>query len=173
MRFDASLREALLGARMNGENDRNFGSDGIHRAEKFAEFFRGIHIRRAMQREDAEALPISAFFQAEIIADRGFLRDGKKMAKRIDHDIADEMDGFARTAFFEEVLDSVFFGDEKIVGEGIGEDAIDFFGHRPIETAKAGFHVRDGDAELHGGKRDRDCGIDVADNQDEIGLAFD
>jgi hypothetical protein len=65
------------------------------------------------------------------------------MAERIDHDIADEIDGLAGTAFFEEMLDGVLFGDEEKIGKGVGEDAIDFLGHGAIEAAKAGFDMGD------------------------------
>jgi len=92
------------------------------------------------------------------------------MAERIDHDVADEVDGFAGTALLEEMLDSVFFGDKEIVSEGIGEDAVDFFGHTAIKAAEARFHMGDGNAELHSGERNGDGGIDVANYEDEIGL---
>lgn len=94
------------------------------------------------------------------------------MAERINHDVSDEINGFARTAFFEEMLDGVFFGDEKIVGESVGENAIDFFGHGAVETAKAGLDMGDGNAEFYGGERNGDGGVDIADDEDEIGLAF-
>jgi hypothetical protein len=42
------------------------------------------------------------------------------VAERIDHDIADQIDGLAGTAFFEEVLDGVLFGDEEKIGKGDG-----------------------------------------------------
>jgi hypothetical protein len=48
------------------------------------------------------------------------------------------------------VLDGVFFGDEEIVGEGIGENAVYFFGHGAIEAAEAGFDVGYGNAEFYG-----------------------
>src|SRR5580658_7362359 len=115
-----------------------------------------------MEREDAEAEPLGAVLQREIFADSGLLGDGKKMAERIDHDIAYEIDGFAGAAFFEKVADGVLFGDEEILGEGIGEYAIDFFGHGAVEAAEAGFDVGNGNAELHSGKRNGDGGIDVA-----------
>src|ERR1700683_2175007 len=95
------------------------------------------------------------------------------MAERIDHDVADEIDGFARTAFFEEMLDGVFFGDEEIVGEGVREDAIDFFGHTAIKAAKASFYVGYRNAEFYGGQRDRDGGINVAYDKNEIRLVFE
>ena len=75
-------------------------------------------------------------------------------------------------AFLEKMLHPVFFGDEKIVGDGVGEDAVDLFGHSTVKTAKARFDVSDANAKLHGGERNRDRGIDVADNEDEVGLAL-
>jgi len=68
------------------------------------------------------------------------------------------------------MLHTVFFGDEKIVGDGVGEDAVDLFGHGAVKTAEARFDVSDTNAELHGGERNRDSGIDVADDEDEVGL---
>ncbi len=73
------------------------------------------------------------------------------MAERVNHDVANEIDGLARTALFEEMADSVFFCDEEIVGEGVGEDTIDFFGHPAIEATETGFYVGDGNAEFYGG----------------------
>jgi hypothetical protein len=71
------------------------------------------------------------------------------------------------------VLDGVFFGDEEIVGEGIGENAVYFFGHGAIEAAEAGFDVGYGNAEFYGSQRDGDGGIDVANNENQIRLVFE
>src|SRR5580693_10782684 len=95
------------------------------------------------------------------------------MAERIDHHVAYEVDGFAGAAFLLEILDGVFLGDEEIVGQGIGQDAIDFFGHTAVEAAEAGFDVGNGNAELYGGKRNSDRGIDVANDKNEIGLMLE
>ena len=65
------------------------------------------------------------------------------MAERIDHDVADEIDGLAGAAFFEEMLDGVFLGDEEIVSEGVGEYAVNFFGHSAVKAAEARFDVGD------------------------------
>jgi len=173
MGLDTSLREALLGAGMNGKDYRNLGSDSVNGAEEFGEFFRGIHIRRAMQGEHGKALPVSSLLEGQILADEGIFGDGQKMAKRIDHDVANEINGLAGAAFFEEMLDGVFFRDEKIVGQGIGENAVDFFGHGSVETAESGFDVSDRDAKFYGGERNSDGGIDVADDENEIWLVFE
>ena len=95
------------------------------------------------------------------------------MTEGINHYVANEMDGFARAAFFEELGDGVFFGDEEIVSNGIGEDSVDFFGHGAVEAAKTGLDMSDGNAEFYGGEGDGDGGIDVADDEDEVGLAFE
>src|SRR5277367_1365898 len=116
-----------------------------------------------MESEDGEAVPPGAIFESEIIADGGVLGDGQKVAKRIDHDVADEVDAFAGPAFFEQMLDGIFFGDEEIVSKGIGENAIDFFGHGAIEAAKSGFDVSYGNAEFYGGQGNGNGGVDVAD----------
>src|SRR5690242_7309110 len=173
MSLDAGLQQALLGTRMDRENDRNLGGDGVDGAEEFGEFFGGIDVRRAMQCEDTEAAPVSSLLQGQVIADGGFLGDGKKMAKGIDHDVSDEIDRFAGTAFLEQMLDGVFFGDEKVFGKGIGEDTMDFFGHGAIKAAEAGFDMCHGNSEFHGGERNGDGGVDVADDENEIGPAFE
>jgi hypothetical protein len=71
------------------------------------------------------------------------------------------------------MLDGVFFGDEEIVGNGVGEDAINFLGHGAVEAAESGFDVGYGNAELHGSEGNGDGGVDVADHQDEIRFAFE
>jgi len=172
MGLDAGLRKALLGARMHGKDDRNLGSDGINGAEEFGEFFGGVDVGRTMKSEDAEGVPFGAVLKAKIIADRRLLGDGKKMAERIDHHVAHEIDGVAGTAFFEEMLDGVFFSDEEKVSEGVGEDAVNFFGHGTIEAAKAGFDVGYGNAKFHRSQRNGNGGIDVANHEYKVRLMF-
>jgi len=151
MSLDPGVSEALLGARVNRENYGNLGGDGINGAEEFGKLFGGIYVGWTVEREHTETLPIGAVLQAKVFPDGRFLSDWKKVAERIDHDVADEIDGLAGAAFFEEMADGVFFGDEEIVCERVGEDAIDFFGHGAIETAEAGLYVCNGNAKLHCG----------------------
>src|SRR5256885_11264461 len=91
------------------------------------------------------------------------------MTQRVDHDIADEMDAPAGTAFFKKVSDGVFFSNEQIVSYSVGENAIDFFRHGAIETAQPGFHMGDGDAQLGSGERNGYGRIDISNDQYEIG----
>src|SRR5580698_7956093 len=103
MGLDAGLGQALLRTRMNRKDDGDLRGDRVNRAEELGELFGGIHVRRTVESEDGEALPLGAVFQSEIGADGGLLCDGKKMAQGVDHHVADEIDGLARTAFFEEM----------------------------------------------------------------------
>jgi hypothetical protein len=95
------------------------------------------------------------------------------VAQGIDHDIANEMDGFAGAALFEEVVDGILFGDKEIVGDGVGEDAVDLFGHGAVEAAEAGFDVGDANAEFDSSEGDGDGGIDVPDDENEMGLVLE
>ena len=173
MSFDPCVSKTLLRARVNGENYGNLGSDGIYGPKKFGKFFGGIYVRWTVECEHTETLPIGTVLQAKVFTDGRFLSDRKKVAERIDHNVADEIDGLAGAAFFEEMADGVLFGDEEIVGEGIREDAIDFFGHGAIETAQTSFDVGNGNAKLHGGQGNGDGGVDIADHENEIGLVIE
>ena len=53
--------------------------------------------------------------------------------------------------------------------DGVGDDAVDLLGHRPVERAQAGLDVRDGHAALRRDERAGERRVDVAD--DEHGVA--
>src|SRR6266404_2924944 len=152
--------QALLGARMDGEYDGHFCGDGVDGPQEVAQLFCGVDVRGTMQGQDAETAPASAVFQTELVSNPRLLGDGQEMAQRIDHYVADQENAFAGAAFLEEMLYTIFFGDEKIVGNGVGEDAVDLFGHGTVKTAEARFEVSDANAELHGGERNGDGGIE-------------
>jgi|SRR5579859_55655 len=126
-----------------------------------------------MEREDGKAAPTMAVLESEIVADRRLLGDAQEVEKRINHNVADKMDGRARAAFVQQVLDRTFFGDEKVGGKSVSENAIDFFGHGAVEAAKASFDVGDGNAKFCSGEGHGDGGVDVADDEDEVGLELE
>jgi len=78
MGLDACLCEALLGSRMNGKNDRDLGSYGVNCSEEFGEFFGRVDIRRTMKSEDAEAVPVCAFFSPRSSPMEDFCAMGRK-----------------------------------------------------------------------------------------------
>lgn len=167
---DAGLSEALAGARMDRKDDGDLRGDGIDGTEEFIEFGCGVNVRRPVQSEDSEAAPIAGLSEAKFVPDRGLLGDRKEVTERIDHDVADEEDGIARAAFLEEMFDGIFLGDEEVVGESVRQDAIDLFRHGTVEAAKASFDMGDAHAQLDGGKGDGNGGVDVAHDENQIGL---
>ena len=64
----------------------------------------------------------------------GLLGDGQKVEQGVDHHIADHEDAAPGPAFFQKVLDGAFFGDKEIVGESVGEDAVDLLRHSAVKT---------------------------------------
>ena len=118
--LDAALCQTLLRAGMHRKNDRHFGGNGVDRSEKLTELFCRIDIGRAMEGQDTKALPSGTILQGQFLTDCGPLGDGQKVAQRIDHYVAHHENAAAGPAFFEEVLDGVFFRDKEVVGECIG-----------------------------------------------------
>ena len=168
----AGLREALARTGMDRKNDGDFGGDGINGAEEFVELIGGIDIGRPVQRENGKATPVLSFSDAEFFPYARLLSCREEVAKRVDHDVADEEDGFPGTTFLEQMLDSVVFRHEEIVRESVGKDTIDLFGHGAVKAAEAGFDMGYAHAEFDGSEGDGDGGIDVADDEHEIRLTI-
>src|SRR5260370_36317572 len=164
------LRQMLLGAWMHGKDYRHFDGNGIDRHEELVEFFSGVHVGRAMEGEDAKALPAGPILQSELITDSGLLGDGQKVAQRIDHHVANHIDAFPWPAFFQKVRNGIFVRYKEIVGERIGQDAVDFFGHASVKAAVSCLVVSYADTKFGGGERNIDGGIDIAYNQTNVRL---
>ena len=71
------------------------------------------------------------------------------------------------------MCDGVFFRDEKIVCERVGQDAVDFLGHGAVKAAEPGFAVGYADTKFRGSERNGDSGVDVTYDENKIGFAFD
>src|SRR5260370_42060906 len=69
--------------------------------------------------------------------------------------------------------DGIFFSNKEIVGEGVGQDAVDLFGHGAVKAAESGFNVGYTDTKFGGGQRGGNGGVDVAHNRNRIGPALD
>src|SRR5260370_11347353 len=126
-----------------------------------------------MEGEDAEAAPACSILQSELITDSGLLGNGQEVAQGIDHDVADDEDAAPGPAFFQEVLDGIFFRNKEIVGECVGEDTVDLLGHGAVKAAEPGLDVSYADAKFRGGERNGNGGIDIADNENDVRLVLD
>ena len=89
--------------------------------------------------------------------------------QRVDHHVADEVDFLGRDAFGAQIVGGVALGGEQVVGNLVGQDAVDFFRHAAVAAAKAGLDMGDLDAALHRDERAAERRIDVADDQDDVG----
>src|SRR5439155_21487912 len=67
--------------------------------------------------------------------------------------IADEVDLRGRDALPKKVDPGVFLGDEEQIRDGVRQQAVDFFRHRPVEAAEPRLDVDEREAELDGGDR--------------------
>ncbi len=69
--------------------------------------------------------------------------------RRVVHHVADDVDA-GRDAFAGEVGTGLLVGAEKQIGDGVGENAVDFFGHPTVERAHTRLDVRDRKMQLGG-----------------------
>src|SRR5258708_1806966 len=124
-----------------------------------------------MKGEDAEAAPACSILQSELITDSGLLGDGQEVAQGIDHDVADHEDAAPGPAFFQEVLDGTFFSNKEIVGESVGEDAVDLLRHCTVKAAEPGLDVSHADAKFRSAERNSNGGIDITDDENQVRFA--
>ena len=86
--------------------------------------------------------------------------------------IADEEGAIVGDSCAAEILVGGFAGGEEPVGDGIGDDAVDFFRHGPIAGADAAFDVGYWDSKFSGCDRAGHGRGDVPDHQAQITLVL-
>jgi hypothetical protein len=98
---------------------------------------------------------------------------GQKTDESINHYVADAVNLRGVDAFANKIFIAVGRGSEQQVGELVGEQTINFFGHAAVAGAQAGFDVADADRELGTDESGGDGGVDVTIDEDEIGPEFE
>ena len=86
--------------------------------------------------------------------------------------ISDKEDAIVGDPCAAEILVGRFAGGEEPVGDGIGDDAVDFFRHGPIAGADAAFDVGDRDSKFTGCDRAGHGRGDVPDHQAQVALVL-
>src|SRR5436309_733787 len=150
---------------MDREDDREVTAYFLEGAEELVQGVRVVHVRGAMQRQDRVALSV----EWQPVEDGRGLPARLERQQRVDHDIADEMDLRGRDALPKKVDPGVFLGDEEQIRDGVREQAVDFFRHRPVEAAEPRLDVDEREAELDGGDGGGQGGVHVADAEYECG----
>jgi hypothetical protein len=90
--------------------------------------------------------------------------------KRVDHRVADEVHPGLGDPLGPQVYDRLIGMQEEQLGELVGDDPVDLLGHGAVEAAQAGLDVGDRDAHLDRGQHRRQGRVDVARDEDEVGL---
>ena len=98
---------------------------------------------------------------------------GLEAAQRVDHRVAHEVHPLRIDAFGCEVLLCLGAVGEEQIREPVGQNAVHFLGHRPIEGAQAGLDMRHRQRELGRGQRAGERRVDVTADADEVGATFE
>jgi hypothetical protein len=93
--------------------------------------------------------------------------------QRVDHRVAHVVDRGLGHALGQQVLARLGRVDEQQIRHRVGDDPVDLLGHRAVEAAQAGLDVPDRDLQLGGHQRRRDRRVDVAGDQDDVGLVLE
>jgi hypothetical protein len=76
------------------------------------------------------------------------------------------MDALGCHSFTEQIIDGASFRYQQHIGNGIGDQTVDLFRHRPIEAPQASFRVNNVDTHFLGDESPCDGGIHIADYDD-------
>ena len=88
----------------------------------------------------------------------------------VDHRVADEVHALVGDPLGAQVLDRLVAVQEEQLGELVGDDPVQLLRHRAVEAAQAGLDVGDRYVHLRRGQRRRQGRVDVARDDDQVGL---
>jgi hypothetical protein len=132
-----------------------------------------VHVRGPVEGEDRIISYLSVSPKAQFIKDSGFLGGFDVFHQRVDHHIADKEDSLLGNSFGPQIASCVLTGREEIIRDLVGHEPIDLLRHGPVEASQAGFDMGYKDGQF-GGDEGAGCGrVDVADDDDQIGLLFE
>src|SRR5262249_38714430 len=75
---------------------------------------------------------------------------GQLAQEGVDHQVADEVDPRRVDTFTVQVAPAAGLGDQQHVGQSVGDDPVDLFGHPAVTRPQPRLDVRDQDVELDG-----------------------
>ena len=124
-----------------------------------------------MQRDDAigRAAQFGAQRGTPAAAGRVDLQPLDLVEEVVDHHVADEVDAVGGVALAQQGLVAGGLGDEEQVGDGVGGQPVDFFGHAAVAAAQAGLDVDEHALQLLGRDGGGQRGVDIAHHQHAMG----
>ena len=90
--------------------------------------------------------------------------------QRIDHGVAGEVDALRCDTFGEQVFRTAGLRHQKSLGDAVGKDPVDLFGHTAVTAAQATFQVDQVDAAFVGGERCGQGAIHITHDHHGVGL---
>ena len=90
----------------------------------------------------------------------------------VDHHVANVKDSGWVLAFTQQVVDTGRLGTEEPVGDAIGNEAVDLFGHAHVAATQARLHVGHRNVELLGVDGASQCGVHVTHHQHAVGAGL-
>ena len=151
---------------MHGEHERHAPRHLEQPVDQRRERCTRIDVRRPVQRHDA----VAAGRETQVGARRVRLDRAAHHLVAVDHDVADALDALGRHALAQQVLVTVARGRPQHVGDRVGHEPVDLFGHAPVATAQPSLEMHDRDPQLRADHRAGSGRIDVADHDDPVGL---
>ena len=149
---------------MHGKQHRSVSRQQRQRLQQLGERFRVIDVGGPVQRRDR--VPTR---REPVAAGRGQrARGGQGDDERVDHHIPDELHPRGGQAFLMQIRQGVARRCEEQIGQMIGHDAVELFGHRAVTAPQARFHVTDGYAQLRRHQRGGHGRVHVAIDQHDI-----
>ena len=152
-------------ARMQGEQNGNASRNAVNRTNRIFRIGEGVDVAGPVQR----AQRIAARLEDELPQDASLSGALPVVQQRIDHHIADEVNLVGRHALGTKIVGGGTLRCEQIVGDLVGEESIDLFGHPSIVAAQARFDMRDGMPRLTATSAHAKRRIDVSDDDNGVG----
>ena len=160
------LLQLLLRPGVHGENQRQVFRHGDQLLHQRLQRLAGIHVGRPVQRDDSVPTGLEPHRRAGAV---GFDLAAHHL-ERVEHDVAYPVDLGGGHAFAREVLVSVRRRRPIDVADRVRDQAIDLLGHAAVSAPQSCLEVHDRNPELGADLRAGGRRIDVADDDDPVGL---
>ena len=155
---------------MEGQDDRQVGPQLLEGVENPSERSPVVHVRGSMKgRHRVPVAVLARRRQPQLLQHARSPGPLAATKQRVDHCVAHQEDTVTGDPFPGQVLHAGLLGAEEKVADGVGEDAIDLLGHRPISAPQPRLDVRQRDPALCGHQSAGDRAVHVPEHQDDVG----
>ena len=162
----AELDQVPARAWVDREHDGNGRGEARERLDRRLEQGRVVDERRPVERDEA----VVAGPQPQLLPGRRGAGGLDVREHRVDHRVPDEVRQREVDPLALEVVERALGVDEQDAADVVGDEPVVLLGHRPVVAPQAGLEMGDRDVELHRRERAGERRVDVAGDDDEVGL---